>query len=544
MDTQQETHREAVPVAECRNGDECRMAECYNGEEQPLAECVTLTYGEHEGAMAHRDDEDLVMLAGGDYCLATDDYHQVGMDYYHDDQLEGHGISWDHHNDCYDFEADMDYGYINRNDHGFFSQNNSVCHDGNYYMDDAVISRHGFSWDEHRERYVHEDDEDEPDADDYDQDGDGCQDDCAGYHTQTRGWRTTRDTLWRFGVEAEKEDVKVRESCMAGDLHESTGWCKEEDGSLNSNSGFELVSPVYDLFTNDIFDDIAGDRDLERHIGAAISKRCGGHFNLSHRDHSPSDLFEMLSGWFPLLFMLYTKRLELSYSCGKSKKALRDDREKHQCIAIHGGRLEFRLFSAIRDAEHLRWRVELMRRVCSTPTANAWDVVCLLKKSRPLRAHMLRVITRERLDLVISGMEATSALYGFDYVRPAPTKPEIARAKRAARAKSAKSVTQMEVFPGTPPPAGMPPARFEGILPVGVLPGCGTITATVFPDIFTTATVLPDTLIVNPATGGSVIWPWMLVQAAAENEADARFQRAREEAREAAAIAELVVEPF
>ena len=73
-----------------------------------------------------------------------------------------------------------------------------------------------------------------------------------GYHQGFRRDYTDSNTKYTIGFEVEKEDTYVVESYPLDDVDE-TGWCREEDSSLDD--GFELVSPTYDLMSSMLDDD-------------------------------------------------------------------------------------------------------------------------------------------------------------------------------------------------------------------------------------------------------------------------------------------------
>ena len=144
-----------------------------------------------------------------------------------------------------------------------------------YYHSDEV-GRGVFEWNDGYYR-THEE-EDEPEL-------------VSGYH---EGIRTTlseaRDAKFTIGFEVEKEDEDVLNDYTVDDC-EVHGWAREYDGSLG-DGGYELVSPVFDLF-GDEFDKHMNQSTIRDHInGDSSAERCGGHINIGMKDVNGSEYFE------------------------------------------------------------------------------------------------------------------------------------------------------------------------------------------------------------------------------------------------------------
>jgi hypothetical protein len=179
-------------------------------------------------------------------------------------------------------------------------------------------------------------------------------------------------SLYKIGYEIEKEDRDILESINIDDFESETDyfWRKEEDSSLNSGSGFELISPTFELDTEKIFDLINNNDTLKDHINASFSTSCGGHINLSKKDCNGEEVFNLVCGYTPLLYSLYYGRVDKNYSKGKSNKDLKNDNEKYQAIKIHNNRIEFRIISAVPNVETLLWRTKLIEKMLEHPTAD------------------------------------------------------------------------------------------------------------------------------------------------------------------------------
>lgn len=172
---------------------------------------------------------------------------------------------------------------------------------------------------------------------------------------------------WAFGIEFEKQDYYVKESCYTYDI--PIGWRKEYDGSLDGTTGFEFVTPCYDLFSDKFKDDVEGNHILKRHINASLfcentdednKYACGGHISISKKGVNNVVLMNKLSGSFPLLYALYNGRLNNTY-CKAYKKECYKGKRAAVNISDVDERLEFRLFSGCPDLKTALWRIDLMR---------------------------------------------------------------------------------------------------------------------------------------------------------------------------------------
>jgi hypothetical protein len=164
----------------------------------------------------------------------------------------------------------------------------------------------------------------------------------------------------KIGFEIEKEDFNIKTEFIAYELQDKTGWGKENDSSLDSHSGYELVSPIFPLHESmDYF--ISEFTQVEELINASYSKSCGGHINYSNADYYQEELLNQISGWIPLIYSLYEHRIGNTYCKAKSPDKLREEREKYQAIRIKSNCLEFRIFPAVKNVKNLLWRLRLIQ---------------------------------------------------------------------------------------------------------------------------------------------------------------------------------------
>jgi len=139
-----------------------------------------------------------------------------------------------------------------------------------------------------------------------------------GYHDGSYQIKTFSDKPQFFiGFEIEKEDKEVKESIYINDFKDELPlWRKERDGSLDDESGYELISPTYELDIKQIKEDIEKSDILLKHINASKSKSCGGHINISEDGLTGIELFNNLKGYTPLFHALYYGRVDKNYSKG------------------------------------------------------------------------------------------------------------------------------------------------------------------------------------------------------------------------------------
>jgi hypothetical protein len=208
----------------------------------------------------------------------------------------------------------------------------------------------------------------------------------------------------------EKEDINAC-GIYYKEVYDRTGWGKENDGSLDGCIGYELVSPTFDLFTNDMDNDIK-DPDLITLINAKSSENCGGHINVSSTKYSPDELFEGMSGFIPLLYSMYENRLDKSYSKAKKKQEYFYTRDKYSSFYIKNNRVEIRLPSSVKSIKNLLWRRDLMRIIMTNINASEVDVLKMIVNQRSkLYKHLRLIYTQSQLLIKVEKFITYSKLY-------------------------------------------------------------------------------------------------------------------------------------
>jgi hypothetical protein len=170
------------------------------------------------------------------------------------------------------------------------------------------------------------------------------------------------------GIEIEKEDYDILRSISLKDFRSQyPKWRKESDGSLSHETGYELVSPTFELDPDLIIQYIERDDLLKDHVQAGQSSACGMHANVSDTERTPWELFDDLVGYLPVLCALYPKRVENDYCKAKTKKDLIQYHEKKQAFCVKSDRVEIRIFAAVTDLKNLRFRLDLIEFMMKNP---------------------------------------------------------------------------------------------------------------------------------------------------------------------------------
>jgi hypothetical protein len=360
--------------------NETDMVTTYDGQERQQAECRILTEpSEFAGQWAHRHDLTIATVRNGRGWNAS--LNQVVLL-----DREWSDLVIEISGNLYLTESIDDDDYVLCGGGG--------C-DGEYiWSDEAVFvadvseyyhesdSGEYFFWHEGPEEYR----TDEPANDNHD------------YHGGPRHDFSTSDTLFTIGFEVEKEDSDMFSEYDLSEV-DRTRWSREHDGSLDSDTGFELVSPVYDLFSSKLDDDIANSQLLRDHINADSSTACGGHINFGKRGTSGSELFKQYAAFMPLFVALYRKRATSRWSRAYAKPdayLARD--ERYVAFNIKSSYIEFRIISRVHDVNTLLWRRDLFRIMTKFPNATAADVQrMMLNKRSALHKHLAKQYDEEKL---------------------------------------------------------------------------------------------------------------------------------------------------
>ena len=178
---------------------------------------------------------------------------------------------------------------------------------------------------------------------------------------------TTEEAPFLVGMEVEKEDADWHtdgeyETNILANANEH-GWLAVSDGSLDCETGFELVSPAYNLTADGIY----GRRQMELAINsmAAIdadtSHRCGGHLTVSAKGLSGPELARRIEPFFPMIFAMFPSRLTGEYANPCRQEQATNTGYKFRAINTQHNRVEFRIFTGVRNRDQLIKRIDMLR---------------------------------------------------------------------------------------------------------------------------------------------------------------------------------------
>ena len=375
--------------------------EDYFGDHLLADDAITFTHGRYEGQYAHPDDA--VELLDDEYCCPGDDYYTTaGGEYFmagdedrHDLVLTADTEEWEDEDDCTKVRSGRN-GQTTWYRHPNGDQDVIYCDgDESYYTRDYA-ERCDIYYSENLDGYYSSDTDGFDDGFDDDNDRHRYN---AGYHDLKRQSRTSATTRFTVGFEVEKEDSDAVETGYY-DLYEGTGWIKESDGSLDDETGFELVSPAFDLLDDGLDRAIAGSAELQSLLEAGISSDCGGHINFGIVGRSGQQTCELAAGWFPLIYAMFPQRARESqwskmYKLEQTKSCAGG---KYMAVAVHDNRIEFRVFSAVRSVRHLLYRRDLLLLLATNLSADPTQVLgWALDPDHALHHHLRRVYTEAKL---------------------------------------------------------------------------------------------------------------------------------------------------
>ena len=379
----------------------------YNGDEQVKELCVQIHEDSpiYAGEWALKSECTYANLNGG-YALHDNVFHVRGGDVVIEGTEERNCIVWSGFEEEYLDEDDSDvlYGYVsdrrgNTYEDYFIRVYTTIEIDGDYYRDAQSLRNQGYLFSDRQDEWVHEDNWD-CDIHEY-QDEEEDASNNAEYHSLERRNRFDSSAKFTIGFEIEKEDSDMVDLDY-GSLYNKTGWIKERDGSLDDNTGYELVTPAFNLFDDQLEIEIGKSQELRDLINAEHSSDCGGHINLGSTIYTTEQLFEGISGFFPLFYSMYENRIDKNYSKAKKKHEYYN-RDKYSSIYIKPNVVEIRIPSAVRSVRNLLWRRDLMRIIVDNFNKSEMQVLRMLANTKSkLHIHLRQVYS---LDQIIDKIE-------------------------------------------------------------------------------------------------------------------------------------------
>jgi hypothetical protein len=368
------------------------MVTTYNGEEHPASDCVVLDNESGNGGEYALKSECFYSRVHSGYILQSEAAQDARGSFFVEDNADDLDYVWSDHNDAWINTNwnDVHYGYTSYRNEDYFMDDDYAYINGNYYVNSNIANECGYYYDNDEDEWYHEDDDRPVNSDPYN----------ITYHSNRGREYRAGDAKFTIGVEVEKEDD---DACTLHwqDVLNDTGWVKEKDGSLERN-GYELVSPVFNLFNDGMDKEIEASSDLQTLINAEFSEKCGGHINLGSTEYTPAQLFEGLSAFMPLLYTMYPNRVDIHYCQAKSKYKYRsvtsEYEAKYSAAYIKDKVVEFRIFPAVRSVKNLLWRRDLVRIMCDNINKSELDVLkMLVNQNSKLYKHLRKIYSQDVL---------------------------------------------------------------------------------------------------------------------------------------------------
>lgn len=223
--------------------------------------------------------------------------------------------------------------------------------DGEYYHMDSL-----YYWDSDDQYHLDEEESD------YDEDNDDEYGDIFSYDSSyveknfvSVDKQEGEEVSFGWGVEIEKSEMP-KFYFNKYELYDNTGAVIERDGSVDR--GFELKTPVYNLMSPNTDKRIEALKDFCEVKGV---ENAGGHIGFSMTGKTDAELMDLCSGFIPLIFAMYKKRLNNDYCKGKRIAQLKKSHEKMQSIRMRGGYIEFRVIASVKTFNTLKFRLEFFR---------------------------------------------------------------------------------------------------------------------------------------------------------------------------------------
>ena len=273
---------------------------------------------------------------------------------------------WDEYNEVYRNQENIRWAYARRGNEcacwisdviyvrghyyhfDYLSDNGIVqMYNGNYEEEDGV-----YYWDSDGEYHYDPEDEEEEEEEENTLWGYGNGPTELSYLEEDR---VGDGVQFGFGIEIEKSEMPDFDF-NKHEIYNKTGAVMERDGSVSY--GFELKTPIYNLMSPKTDERIL---PLKPFCDIKGVENAGGHVGFSMSGKRDEQLLDLCSGWLPLIFAMYKKRLSNHYCQGRNIDGLKKSGDKFQAVRMRGNYLEFRLFSSVKTFETLKFRIALFR---------------------------------------------------------------------------------------------------------------------------------------------------------------------------------------
>jgi uncharacterized protein with GYD domain len=299
---------------------------------------------------------------------------------YINDRLEAGYILEDGHHDRYrDFAWTCeDYDTPATIDSDYLRDNGWICDDeGVWYTEEDYYDRYG--------------------DDDYDRDEDRSK--VAGYHSYCpRPCEFDPDkAVATYGIEVEKEDYDARDSENHYDIFRRCKLMKERDSSLCEESGYEIITPTFDLYRHD-FKEWVNKNEIKYLYNAERNETCGMHFHIGRVGMNGLSYYDRIKYYIPLLYALYEARVNNSYSTAQSIDNMKEKRERTQAVNIMNNRIEIRIFPSPKNLKTVLWRIDLVKIMDQKPLNSVDELIRdVLDERTRLYKHLRKIYNKEQL---------------------------------------------------------------------------------------------------------------------------------------------------
>ena len=276
-----------------------------------------------------------------------------------------------------------------------FTEINLVYYGDDIYLNPAIAGDYNIYYCSECDEFFDEENDDHSHDSGYDDDDDRSDyNPRFGYHSQTHADKS-KQSKFKVGFEIEKE---CSEGCQHDHhaIYSASNWVKERDGSLDDETGYELVSSTYNLFNDDLLNQAkALEAQFPKLINGRTTKNCGGHIHFSKGETLGADLLESICGYLPVLYSIYQHRIGKSYCEVKEKEQMKNSEEKYQAVRVMRGRIEFRIFPAVKNLSTLEWRLGLIRIMAKNSSNDPVSIINKLTDSRTeLHKHFAKIFSK------------------------------------------------------------------------------------------------------------------------------------------------------
>lgn len=191
------------------------------------------------------------------------------------------------------------------------------------------------------------------------------------------------DSEFKFGLEIEREDLRAMKAIEDLEGRLPCNWEYESDSSLDEIIGMEVVTPAYDLFSDEFEEDVLKHPVLKTICDGKASSKCGGHINISQKGKTGLQLYHGISSWMPIMMMLNANRLSNRRNYSWTHKHSEINAQGRQGMIMckeRDPRLELRIWDAPKNFEEIMWRINFIRLCVTCQDVKPQNIAELMSK--------------------------------------------------------------------------------------------------------------------------------------------------------------------